>query len=748
MSYQKILSLVAVPLILSPNLLYGQSSDADFDIYNTDYTQIANEEGPFVGGVFAREVGEPLEIIEEGSTERPELIFDRNGNSNQLILLLDLDDSEVVRDILGFPRDFSDRASAEKAVVEALNENLPEAKTFFANASQAWHVIPARLDAEYRNLLNDDHPKEILQQYIVLTYPSTAAARSAVFELRLRRGVRYVGIDKVAQFSWAPNDPYFAINSASAGDYQWGMHAMSFPDAWDKTKGHGYVGIIDTGLPGDVPPSDLVKNYREQFSIMVSTVPSSWRYHGTHVMGIVAATANNGIGVAGGCSTCSVTMARLQLNDSTIAAALEGLTERGMQVINMSFESSNGCAELPATCNAIDYAEMRDVMLVAAAGNFKQTSPAFPASQSTVLAVGGAQNTNPSNPSNWNWLPWSFNSAHGTAYAGSTGIMAPARAVVSTVTEGGVYNIQPQYLCSDLLPEDESGVDSDGYGSCTGTSMAAPHISALAGILRSINPLLTYSEIGDTIRASGTYASSPSTSQGSGLARADIAVDDAIAQTPNRLTPLFSQWSWSRRDYFYTTVPQMAVAGTWGTLRPALNMYASPGYRYVSVAGSAITGYTSFPDAYSYPGEDYSPKAAVWVFTTPQNPKSSTVPLVPLYRLSWKCGDYTPSPPVVCSSWPAHADTTYTTDSAGVSAFELAGYKLDGIEGYIYPKTLPQPPGTVKLMRKYNPDRDDHAIFPESQLLYFTGEGYVQDSGSDWLGYVYPNSTGNVPTIL
>src|SRR5690606_36114800 len=136
-----------------------------------------------------------------------------------------------------------------------------------------------------------------------------------------------------------------------------------------------------------------------------------------------------------------------------------------------------------------------------------------------------------------------------------------------------------------------------------------------------------------------------------------------------------------------------------------------------------------------------------WIFTTPENPKSTSVPLVPLYRLSWKCGDYTPSPPAVCSSWPAHVDTTYTADSAGVSAFVSVGYQLDDIEGYIYPKTLSQPTGTVKLMRKYNLDRDDHAIFPENLLSYYTSAGYTQNSGSDWLGYVYFNTDGNVPTI-
>ncbi len=77
----------------------------------------------------------------------------------------------------------------------------------------------------------------------------------------------------------------------------------------------------------------------------------------------------------------------------------------------------------------------------------------------------------------------------------------------------------------------------------------------------------------------------------------------------------------------------------------------------------------------------------------------------------------------------------------------LLGSFLDGIEGYIYPKTVTQLTGTVWLMRKYNPARDDHAIFPETALSAMTAQGYTQNSGSDWLGYVYRNSTGNVPVI-
>ncbi len=40
-----------------------------------------------------------------------------------------------------------------------------------------------------------------------------------------------------------------------------------------------------------------------------------------------------------------------------------------------------------------------------------------------------------------------------------------------------------------------------------------------------------------------------------------------------------------------------------------------------------------------------------------------------------------------------------------------------------------------------------NACTAETALSTMTAQGYTQNSGSDWLGYVYPNTTGNVPVI-
>jgi serine protease len=711
--------------------------------YDTDYKKVQNDEGPFVGGAFDRAIGEAVVVEPTTRYVSQDLILDpASRDTNELIVLLDLDVPGAAEAILG---DFSfagNGSVVENTVTDAVNGGSGRAVEFFAGASGARPLIQeSRLDADVRSSLSKDNPKVLLQRYVVVSYPSVGDARSALPQLRLRLGVERVEMNEQVDFSSTPNDPYFAIQPSSAGRYQWGIQAMGLNFMWTNTKGHGHVGLLEGGLPSPVP-ADLQENLRPQFANFLGSDPAT-HYHGAHVTGIVSATADNGVGVAGGCPTCSATMFSMILTFANIAAQIDAAADRGMQVINMSFGGQSGCSRgWSPVCTAIAAADARDIILVAAAGNFNKTQPDLPARLSSVLSVGGAQNVNPSAPY-LSWASWYYDSGNGSNYAGFDGVVAPARSVVSTVPPSAVYNPLPFANCSDLTPVDESGVSGDGYGSCTGTSMAAPHVAALAGILTSINPRFSNSTIYSLIRSGATHAAAPNAQRGHGFADAIPPIIDAVLGTPNRLTPLFSMYSSGRRDFLSTTVPQMGSAAAWGTLRPA--NFTGSSYSYAASGGSSITGYGSFPGAPS--GGAYSPLSGAWIFATPANPTNISQPLVPLYRLSWKCGDPTPYPPAICSSVPGHMDTVHTADQAGVSAFESWGYQLDGIEGYIYPKTVAQPSGTVRLMRKYNPSRDDHAIFPETLSAFYSSSGYTQNSGSDWLGYVYPNSTGSVPNI-
>ena len=734
-------------------------------------------EAPFQGGVFSRQAGKAIQPTSFTVSRRSLAVFDNEGRSNRLVIRVKYDNPGMFVNVATLQSEGS-RPDLERAVVVAVAGGDAVTRRALAGPIDANHLIEMdRLSADARSENSPDDPREVLEQYIVLTYPTVSAALSAQEILRQHPGIAYVGNDRRIDFSWAPPsgaaDPYFAkkAGATNVGQYQWGLQAMNFPAAWNITKGHGYVGAVDGGLPyqspnGAAAPLDLQNNFRLQFS----RDPYEWDswpedFHGSHVLGIIAATEKNGIGVSGVCPTCSAMMARVDVSSSVIAAAYRRLVDRGVQIINYSMTAVNPsgpeytCSSFnyQEICTAIAYASMRDVLIVAAAGNFSRSAPGFPANMPDVLSVAGAANTNINIPSSWTmWsssvLAPDYGSNFGSDAAGLDGVVAPAKAIVSVVPDNPhskSYVPDPPFYCSDYYPVDQSATGStlalghaDGYASCTGTSMAAPHIAGLAGILRSVNPRLGLAAIKSAIQTAGDKANARLASYGYGLPNALTAVNKVLTQTPSsRLTPLFSFYSSGRLDYFYTTVPQMGTAAIYGTLEPKVTT-ATP---YLPTGTAAITGYSAFP---AHKAGVAAPRADVWIFTTPANPKNAAIPLVPLYRLSWKCSDWTPSPPTICSTNGNHVDVTYTADPDGILAFQDVGYRLDGIEGYIYPKTMShQPTGTRKLMRKYNPARDDHAIFPDNMLATMQAQGYTEDSGSNWLGYVYPNLTGVIPTI-
>lgn len=214
-------------------------------------------------------------------------------------------------------------------------------------------------------------------------------------------------------------------------------------------------------------------------------------------------------------------------------------------------------------------------------------------------------------------------------------------------------------------------------------------------------------------------------------------------------TPLFAFYSPGREDHFYTTSPYSGAAAVAGTMLPT-DHPGEPASVYTTVGLiTPVIGQPtelSFPNSPSRPGT--YPRSQAWLFAGPKNPVDQLNSLSPLYRLSWKCGDGRRT--ALCAENPYHTDFAYTTDLGSMFANDPAsvrrvGYRnhrVDCIEGYLYPKSMPQPPGTVRLLQKYSPERDDHAIFPETELESMTGQGYTVDSGEDWLGYVYPSTNG------
>jgi serine protease len=640
-------------------------------------------------------------------------------------------------------------AATAEQIVDAVNDPVshPGAASLLERLqrpSSARLLIGERIDHARRAQLSNEDPAEILQRYVVLDYPNAALAELAKKLLAYDPNIISVQENAPFSFSVIPSDPL--AYPGGSENYQWGLSTLNLYAAWDKTTGFGYVGDIDNGIqPGHPNLTNARIQFWKNFGVGASIDEADYggavypyAGHGSHVAGLIAATSNDGIGTAGVCWGCTLMITKAtiwngsfpQIDNAAAANAMNFLVHGGAQVVNMSWGSTSQptCSTDPnqAMCTAMQYAQNRDVVLVASAGNTPNVNTQWPASDSRVLAVGGVQLGNSiwyeSGTFGSSWVPYLGTDPY------LRGVVAPAKNVYSTFYTGRDWN--PAFRCGDNSPSSAN----PGYGWCTGTSMASPQVAGLGALLRSANPLLTTHQIRQYITSNSDHFSAPNASWGVGIPNAYNAVSSVIATTGNRLTPLFAFYGSYTRNYFYTTSPQQGAAAIDGFLMP----YVNAAFNTYGTVGNPVNIFPAFA------GISGQPRAQVWIFTTPQDPVNPSIPLVPLYRLSYKCGDTTGNP--ACTRYPYHTDHTYTTDQAGINAYISVGYKFDGIEGYLYPNTMAQPPGTTKLYRKYNSDSDDHAIFPESQLAAMTAAGYTLNSGAEWIGWAYENTTGNRPS--
>ena len=686
-------------------------------------------------------------------------------------------------------------AQAEALVMRAINEGQSQdLRAITAKASARFLLENGRMTDGARAAheqarstgampADADDPQLALNQYIVVRTSGLSEAVALVDYTRKSGLARYAVVNRLMQASATPTDSFFSAGSPVVpAQYQWGMHMMKFPLAWDITKGHAYVGVLDAGWPGvagsgtltahpdlsnSFRPNMVVAPYaptRNSLDVVVPTITN----HTVHVTGIISAQHSNGHGVAGGCPNCSVVPYPFAVQTSpwSVARIAERLTDSvngGMQVVNWSGGAANVDCDPSGIavpiCNALSWAKLREVLVVQSAGNDRNVIttgglPHFPGSLGDsypVLAVGGI------NAAGTRWdtgLPSSICPSDcelGTNNPSTLGVMAPAELIVSTFNAGEEYSPVAQSSCSDNPPLDGSygrhTLANDGYGTCTGTSMSAPFVTSAAALIRSVYPRASINEVRTRLRQAGSTAGAPTATFGSGIVNAYTAVNSTVSlDNPYRLTPLYAYYSNARVDSFYTTKPQMAVAANTGTMLPKVAGTTSADNQYDLTYGNPTSGPQLPPASYFVIGPAPNmAKAEVWVFTSNQNPANAGTPLTPLIRMSWRCGDTLPNPSV-CSSNPSHVDTVLVTDSE-ISGYYAVGYRVDGIEGYVYPSALPQPAGTVRLLKRYHPGRDDHAIFPETALATMTAQGYSTLSGLDWLGYVYANPvSGAMPT--
>ena len=678
---------------------------------------------------------------------------------------------------IGYPR------TPEELVDVVNKDSNPEVLARLGEPIAARLLTDDRLDVQSRELLPNDDPKRILDTYVVLLYENERVASEALTRFQKDPAIVHAGLVIGGSLSNTPNDPLFSWTAGtSALDKQWGMRfsQLGLEATWDYHFGAAYVGILDTGI--FEAHEDLQWSYRPHFSTNFRAsatctssldeaancgIPYAVAGHGTMVAGIVAASNGNGVGVSGACWNCSLMIGRIAIynpnpsvdpfTDVDVANGMNGMTTRGAQVINLSLGfktlASNYCLVSPAAplCAAIAQSVTRQVALVAAVGNDSATFANFPASDSRVIAVGGIEYTG----NRWNQLaalpttvsppdsPRHLNDA-GAFLNKETGsnkfntmFMAPARDILSTAYPNKDWN--PTLRCGTTVTMSPSGQQvfefwpyrgfassqtvpyNRQYGICTGTSFAAPHISGIVGMIRGADPLQTVTQVANNLRQHSTAYPGFSSNMGYGIPNANTAVQSAIT-TNSRLTPLFSLYSPALNDYVFTISPQMAVVATDGTMLPRLvtdsRYYTFPWF------GTYTTTYAAFPGIGpvqpGYTADNYKPRARLKVFTTKKD--SSNVDLCHIFRYS-KGGATIRHNYAICAADRVNIPATWT---------------YDGVEGYMYPGTGAQPPGTIAVYRWVNPSTGAYTLVPNGDQALWTGRGFQSD-GTGVLGYAYPN---------
>ena len=331
------------------------------------------------------------------------------------------------------------------------------------------------------NILSFERPsyfsgKRELQKIYRVTFSDFDKIELILDKLNKLEILEYAEKEPIYKTTFVPDDTYHN------GTNKWYHTQVNSELAWDISTGSQSIkiAIIDNGAPSDHLDLNVFKQRDVSDNDDDATPPqtynqsSSWS-HGTHCSGLATAEINNSTGIAslgGNAELIIVKATGDNQNPSSIYNSYAGVQwacENGANVISMSYGSENSSNALQELINAYP-----EIVFLAAAGNDGNSTQNFPAAYQNVIGVGSVDsNDQRSSFSNYNvGFPWvDIAAPGGYSYGG----------LLSTVYTQNL----------------------NGYARFGGTSMATPFAAGLVGLMLSVNPSLSPSQIQGCLINSG-----------------------------------------------------------------------------------------------------------------------------------------------------------------------------------------------------------------------------------------------------
>lgn len=287
--------------------------------------------------------------------------------------------------------------------------------------------------------------------------------------------------DKPKQPAAKCDNPPTGAPASAITQQPWAQARLDFEQAWAATKGNGIkVAVVDSGIETTSP--QLRGKVVDKLGSDDGNVRDC-QGHGTSVAGIIAATdmRKQNVPFFGVVPNVQLLDAKFTSTESSdnekqLATAIKWAAAKGARVINVSVDSPDS----PWLSEAVRYAQAKDALIVASAGNTGDQTKAvaaYPANYPGVLSVAAVDAQG--SISNFSNIRTRID------------VSAPGQAVTSIYGKG--YAV----------------------GTLNGTSFGAPYASGVAALVRARHPRLTYQQVIN--RMEGTAEGGIGTGSGYGM---------------------------------------------------------------------------------------------------------------------------------------------------------------------------------------------------------------------------------------